>query len=429
MSSSIIVGLQWGDEGKGKITDLLAKKSDYVIRYQGGNNAGHSLHIGLESFILHLIPSGVAYSGKKCIIAPGVVVDPGSLLEELKMLENRGLDTSGVFLANRAHITLPYHRLLDDYKEEFRGVQFIGTTHRGIGPTYEDQSARIGIRAIDLLDEKKFYEKLKSNLEYKNRIINCVYGKSPMDFQSIYEEYLDYADKLRPRIIDSVYEIHQDLKDGKKLIFEGAQAILLDITYGTYPYVTTSSPSTGGVCIGAGVPPTALKNLIGVTKSYCTRVGSGPFPTELKDSIAEKLRYKGCEYGSTTKRLRRCGWLDLVALRYACMINGINHLVITKLDVLTGFDKLRIATAYKKLDHSLTDQFPSSSEVLEEILPVYIDLPGWQEDISQITSYESLPKNCKEYLKFIEKFIGIELDIISVGPDRKQNIIKKSDLF
>ncbi len=429
MFSSIIVGLQWGDEGKGKITDLLAEKSDYIIRYQGGNNAGHSLHINRESFVLHLIPSGVVHSGKKCLIASGVVVDPRALLEELGMLESRGLDTSGVFLANRAHITLPYHRLLDDYKEELRGARSIGTTRRGIGPTYEDQSARIGIRAIDLLDEKIFYEKLKINLEYKNRIIDCVYGKSPMDFQPIYEEYMGYADKLRPRIIDSVYEIHQALKSGKKLLFEGAQAILLDIAYGTYPYVTTSSPSTGGVCTGAGIPPTALKNFIGVTKAYCTRVGSGPFPTELKDSTAEELRDKGHEYGATTKRPRRCGWLDLVALRYACMINGINHLVMTKLDVLTGFERLRIAIAYEKTDHSRTDQFPASSEALEKMRPVYIDLPGWQENISRVTSYEALPENCKEYLRFIEKFMGIELDIISVGPERRQNIIKKLDLF
>lgn len=429
MSSSIIVGLQWGDEGKGKITDLLAEKSDYIIRYQGGNNAGHSLCVDNESFVLHLIPSGVIHPGKKCLIGPGVVVDPKALLEELQMLEDRHIDTSGVYLANRAHVTLPYHRLLDGYKEELRGNRSIGTTRKGIGPTYEDQTARIGIRFIDLLDEKVFYEKLKANLEYKNQIIDCIYGKNRIDFEPIYQEYIGYADKLRPRIIDSVYEMHQALEEKKKLLFEGAQAILLDIAYGTYPYVTTSSPSTGGVCTGAGIPPSALKNFIGVTKAYCTRVGSGPFPTELQDATADKLREKGREYGATTKRPRRCGWLDLVALRYACMINGINHLVMTKLDVLSGFETLRVAIAYKKPDESLTDRFPCSTEALEQMQPVYVDFPGWQRDISQLTSYEDLPENCKKYLGFIEEFMKVKLSVVSLGPDRSQNIIIKPILL
>ncbi|XOD69080.1 MAG: adenylosuccinate synthase [Flavobacteriales bacterium AspAUS03] len=425
MPSSVIVGLQWGDEGKGKITDLLAKESDYIVRYQGGNNAGHSLHIDGHAFTLHLIPSGLIHPGKKCIIGPGVVVDPAALIQEIKSLESQGINTSQVYLAQRAHLTLPYHRLLDEYKEEFRGDRSIGTTRRGIGPTYEDQTARIGIRAVDLLYIEVFRKKLANNIRFKNRIITQIYGKKPLDFETVYEEYARYAKILRPRIIDAVYEIHHALVDEKKILFEGAQAILLDVAYGTYPYVTTSSPSTGGVCTGSGVPPTVLKNLIGIAKAYCTRVGSGPFPTELTDKTGELLRKKGHEYGATTQRARRCGWLDLLALKYACMINGINHLIITKLDVLSGFKKIRVCTAYQTPNGRQIDYFPAATEVLERVQPVYTELPGWQEDISQITQYEDLPIHCKCYLKFIEDQIGLKAAIISIGPDRCQNIIKK----
>lgn len=426
MPGSVIVGLQWGDEGKGKITDLLAKESDYVVRYQGGNNAGHSLHIDGHSFVLHLIPSGVIHPGKKCIIGPGVVVDPAALIKELNGLESRGIDTSQVYLAQRAHLTLPYHHLLDRYKEELRGERSIGTTRRGIGPTYEDQIARIGIRTVDLLNLEIFREKLAQNVEYKNRIITQIYRKPGLDFEAMYDEYVRYAETLRPRIIDAIHEVHNALDQGKEILFEGAQAILLDIAYGTYPYVTTSSPSTGGVCTGCGIPPTALKNLIGVSKAYCTRVGSGPFPTEIKDKMGEKLREIGNEYGATTQRRRRCGWLDLVALKYACMINGINHLVITKLDVLSKFEKIQVCTAYQTADGTQTDRFPVSTELLENARPIYTDLSGWKEDISHITSYEDLPKACKKYLEFIENRLGMKIAIISVGPDRNQNITKKN---
>ncbi|XCI75720.1 MAG: adenylosuccinate synthase [Flavobacteriales bacterium] len=424
MPSSVIVGLQWGDEGKGKITDLLAKESDYVVRYQGGNNAGHSLHIDEHVFTLHLIPSGLIHPGKKCIIGPGVVVDPAALIQELKSLEFQGINTSQVYLAQRAHLTLPYHRLLDGYKEELRGDRSIGTTRRGIGPTYEDQTARIGIRAVDLLCLEVFREKLANNIRFKNRIITHIYGKEPLDFEAVYEEYVRYAEILRPRIIDAVYEIHRALAEGKKILFEGAQAILLDVAYGTYPYVTTSSPSTGGACTGGGIPPTALKNLIGVAKAYCTRVGSGPFPTELTDKTGELLREKGYEYGATTQRARRCGWLDLLALKYACMINGINHLIITKLDVLSGFENIQVCTAYQTPNGRQIDHFPAATEVLERVQPVYTEIPGWQEDISQITQYEDLPVHCKNYLKFIEDQLGLKTAIISIGPDRRQHIIK-----
>ncbi|XOD67203.1 MAG: adenylosuccinate synthase [Flavobacteriales bacterium Tduv] len=425
MPSSVIVGLQWGDEGKGKITDLLAKGSNYVVRYQGGNNAGHSLHVDGRGFVLHLIPSGVIHPGKKCIIGPGVVLDPAALIKELNALESHGVDTSQVYVAQRAHLTLPYHHLLDQYKEELRGERSIGTTRRGIGPTYEDQIARIGIRSVDLLNLEIFREKLNQNIECKNRIITQIYGKPALNFETIYDEYARYAETLRPRIIDAVHEIHDALDQGKEILFEGAQAILLDIAYGTYPYVTTSSPSTGGVCTGSGIPPTALKDLIGVAKAYCTRVGSGPFPTELTDKVGEKLREIGHEYGSTTQRPRRCGWLDLVALKYACMINGINHLVITKLDVLSKFKKIQICTVYQTAEEAKIDRFPVATESLENVRPIYANLPGWQEDICHITRYEDLPEACKKYLEFIEGQLGMNISIISVGPERNQNIIKK----
>jgi adenylosuccinate synthase len=426
MSLSVIVGLQWGDEGKGKITDLLSKKSDYIIRYQGGNNAGHSLKIKNEIFTLHLIPSGVIHTGKKCIIGPGVVVDPSSLIDELKILNYRGIDTKKIYLSQRSHITMPYHSLLDTYQEEFLGKNLIGTTKKGIGPTYEDQTSRIGIRFIDLMNKNIFYKKLKNNIYFKNNLFKKIYGKKGMNFEKIYKKYIYYANKLRPRIIDSVYIIQNAIQNGKNILFEGAQATLLDIMYGTYPYVTTSYPSAGGVCIGTGVPPNTLKKIIGVAKAYSTRVGCGPFPTELKNKIGELIRRKGNEYGSTTSRPRRCGWIDLVALKYSCMINGINYLILTKIDVLSGLQKIRVNIGYKNNKGKKIEYFPCSVELLEKVKPIYINLPGWEEDLSKINNYKYLPINCKKYIHFIENFIKKNINIISVGPDRKQNIFKKN---
>ncbi|WP_185856273.1 adenylosuccinate synthase [Blattabacterium cuenoti] len=426
MPSNVIVGLQWGDEGKGKITDLLSKNSDYVIRYQGGNNSGHSIHIKKNYLILHLIPSGVIYPHIKCIIGPGVVIDPKYLLQEIKEIESIGINTSKVFLAKRAHITMPYHRLLDQYKEEALGDRSIGTTHRGIGPTYEDKIARMGIRVLDFLNLKTFYKKLKNNLEYKNQIITKIYKRKPLSFESIYEEYIEYSKTLLPRIIDAVYELHDAFKKKKKILFEGAQAMLLDINYGTYPYVTPSSPSTGGVCIGSGVPPIFLKNFIGVAKAYCTRVGYGPFPTEIKNHISEIIRQKGNEYGATTKRPRRCGWLDLLSLKYSCMVNGINHLMITKLDVLSELELIKVCIGYKNNGKKI-QYFPANLK--ENIEAIYVDFTGWKRNISHIQEYDDLPINCKKYITFIEGYLDLEILLISIGSERNQNIIKNKSSF
>ncbi|WP_185858650.1 adenylosuccinate synthase [Blattabacterium cuenoti] len=427
MPSNVIVGLQWGDEGKGKITDLLSKNSDYVIRYQGGNNSGHSIHIKNRNFILHLIPSGVLYSYVKCIVGPGVVVDPKSFIQEIRDLESIGINTSKVFLAKRAHITMPYHRLLDLYKEEYLGNRSIGTTHRGIGPTYEDKIGRMGIRALDFLDLKDFSKKLKYNIDFKNKIITKIYKKKPIIFESIYEEYIEYAKILSDRIIDAVYEIHDAFRNEKKILFEGAQAMLLDINYGTYPYVTTSSTSTGGVCTGCGIPPNFLKNFIGITKAYCTRVGYGPFPTEIVDRVSAIIRKKGNEYGATTKRPRRCGWLDLIALQYSCMINGINYLIITKLDVLSELEVIKVCIEYE-CKGKILKKFPLNLDQ-NIIKGVYIDFPGWKIDISHIHEYKNLPDNCKKYIKFIEDYLSLEVLLISVGSERNQNIIKNKSSF
>lgn len=423
MPLSVIVGLQWGDEGKGKMTDLLANEVDYVIRYQGGNNAGHSLNINGKIFTLHLIPSGVIYSNKQCIIGPGVVINPKHLIKELNELEKYGINTSNIYIAQRAHITLPYHILLDSYKEISLKDKLIGTTLKGIGPTYEDQISRTGIRMIDLIDKKIFLEKLSINISFKNLIFQKIYNVSPLNLEDIYNEYIKYADILRHRIIDSVYTIHHAIENGKKILFEGAQGMMLDILYGTYPYVTTSSTVTGGVCIGTGIPPTYLKKIIGIFKAYTTRVGYGPFPTELKNKIGDKLRLIGHEYGTTTGRARRCGWLDLVAIKYACMINGINQLIITKLDILSHFQNIQICTQYK-IKNKIINYFPTSIKELQDIQPVYTNFIGWQQNISNINKYENLPKYCQQYIEYIESILKIKIIIISVGPERTQNIFK-----
>ncbi len=423
--SNVIVGLQWGDEGKGKITDVLAAKSDYVVRYQGGNNAGHSVYIGENSFVLHLIPSGIAYPDKKCIIGDGVVVDPKALLKEFSGLEKKGIDTTQVFLSSRAHLIMPYHILIDTYREEARGADKIGTTKRGIGPCYEDRVARTGIQAVDLLFPEILEKKLRKNIEAKNEILTKLYSKTPMNLEEIMEEYMAYGKQLKSRIIDGVFDVNKAIKKGKKVLFEGAQALLLDVTYGTYPFVTSSNPSTGGVSVGTGVPPTALKHLIGIAKAYCTRVGEGPFPTELFDKNGAHMAKVGHEFGATTGRPRRCGWLDLPALKYACMINGVNNLVITKLDVLSGLKEVEVCTAYKNKEGKVIDFFPACTESFKDLEPVYETLPGWNEDIMNITSYYELPEKAKDYIRFIEKQIDLEVSIISVGPDRTQNIIRK----
>lgn len=428
MSTYVVVGLQYGDEGKGKITDVLSAKSDYVVRFQGGDNAGHTVYAGEEKFVLHLLPSGVLQCKGKCIIANGVVVNPKSFIKEVGEIESKGMRTDHIFISRRAHVIMPYHILLDTYREEELGGTQIGTTKKGIGPCYEDKIARIGIRMVDLLNPEILRDKIEKNLRVKNSLFEKYYDKPTLDVEEIYNEYLAIGKLLQERIVDTELELNEAIRDGKNVLFEGAQALMLDIDFGTYPYVTSSSPSTGGVCTGAGVPPTALQNLIGVAKAYCTRVGNGPFPSELDNELGEKIRQIGGEFGATTGRPRRTGWLDLVSLKHACMINGINNLVITKLDVLTGIENLKIVTHYKTEDGKIIDYFTSSTEKLYNYEPIYQDLPGWNEDLTKVRSYDELPDTAQKYIEFIEKYLGINVYLVSVGPERSQNIIRK-ELF
>lgn len=428
MSTYVVVGLQYGDEGKGKITDVLSAKSDYVVRFQGGDNAGHTVYVGDEKFVLHLLPSGVLQCKGKCVIANGVVVNPKAFIHEIEEIEKRGLKTDHIFISRRAHVIMPYHILLDTYREEEEGGTQIGTTKKGIGPCYEDKIARVGIRMIDLLNPEILREKIEKNLKVKNALFEKYYGKPALNIDEVYREFLDIGQQLKNRIVDTELELNEAIKEGKNILFEGAQALMLDIDFGTYPFVTSSSPSTGGVCTGAGIPPTSLQNLIGVAKAYCTRVGNGPFPSELNDELGEKIRQVGHEFGATTGRPRRTGWLDLVSLKHACMINGINNLVITKLDVLTGIKNLKIVTKYKTEDNKIIDYFTSSTTKLYDYEPIYEVLDGWDEDITKARSYEELPENAKKYIEFIENYLGINVYLVSVGPERSQNIIRK-DLF
>lgn len=428
MATYVVVGLQYGDEGKGKITDVLSAKSDYVVRFQGGDNAGHTVYAGEEKFVLHLLPSGVLQCKGKCIIANGVVVNPKAFLKEIGQIEEKGMRTDHVFISRRAHVIMPYHILLDTYREEEEGGTQIGTTKKGIGPCYEDKIARVGIRMVDLLNPEVLAEKIKKNLKTKNSLFEKYFEKPKLDFDEIYNEFLALGETLKDRIVDTEVELNEAIHDGKNILFEGAQAAMLDIDFGTYPYVTSSSPTTGGVCSGAGVPPTSLQNLIGVAKAYTTRVGNGPFPTELNDEIGEEMRKVGHEFGATTGRPRRCGWLDLVSLKHATMINGINNLVITKLDVLSGLSILKIATKYKTEDGKIIDYFTSSTTKLYNYEPIYEELEGWTEDITNARTYDELPANAKKYIEFIEKHLGINVYLVSVGPERTQNIIRK-ELF
>jgi len=423
MSSAVIIGTQWGDEGKGKITDYLAEKADVVVRYQGGNNAGHTVELKDKRYKLHLIPSGILYKGKLCIIGNGTVIDPEALIEEINGLIRDGIDVSGLRISDRAHIIFPYHKKFDDLEENLKGHKDIGTTRKGIGPAYADKHERIGIRMCDLINKNVFEEKLRANLEKKNKILERIYGEKPYDFKEMLDRYLEYAEILRKYITDTSVVVYNAIKEGKKVLFEGAQGTLLDIDLGTYPYVTSSHPIAGGVCIGAGIGPTMIDRVIGVVKAYTTRVGKGPFPTELKDEIGNYIREKGYEYGTTTGRPRRCGWLDLVIIRYAIRVSGITDLAITKLDTLGGIDKIKICTAYRYKGDLIYD-FPACLEMLAECEPVYEEFDGWDEDISGIRNYSELPYNCRVYLERIEELCETKISIMSVGPKRDQTIIK-----
>ncbi|MCJ8341866.1 MAG: adenylosuccinate synthase [Cetobacterium sp.] len=424
MAGYVVVGTQWGDEGKGKIIDVLGHKADYVVRFQGGNNAGHTVVVNGEKFILHLLPSGMLHGKGKCIIGPGVVVDPKVLLKEIATLEEKGAKVDHLFISDRAHLIMPYHVQLDILKEEKSGANKIGTTKRGIGPCYADKFSRVGIRAVDLLDMNIFGEKLQRNLEEKNELFAKIYNAPEMSYEEIFEEYKGYAEKLKHRIIDSVPEINEALDQDKFVLFEGAQAMMLDINYGTYPYVTSSSPTSGGVTTGVGVSPRKIDRVIGVMKAYTTRVGEGPFVTELNDDLGEKIRQIGGEFGATTGRPRRCGWLDLVVGKYAVQINGLTDVVITKIDVLSGLDTIKICTGYD-IEGKVYTTVPASTELVAKAKPIYEELPGWTEDITQMKNYDELPENCKKYIKRMEEILGCQITVVSVGPDRTQNIFLK----
>lgn len=421
MSGFVVIGTQWGDEGKGKIIDVVSEKADLIVRYQGGNNAGHTVVIGKEKFILHLIPSGILNGEGICVIGPGVVIDPKVLLKEIELLEAKGINTKRLLISDRAHVIMPYHKIIDAANEAKSGDNKIGTTKRGIGPTYADKINRCGIRICDLLEDETFKRKLKMNIEEKNIYFDKIYTTESVSFEEIYNEYSGYIEKLKDRVVDSVVMVNNYLKQGKNVLFEGAQGTMLDVDYGTYPYVTSSSPVSGGAATGAGVPPTAIQKVVGVMKAYVTRVGEGPFPTELKDATGEKIREIGGEFGATTGRPRRCGWFDGVIGRYSVMINGISDIVLTKIDVLTGFENIRVAYAYE-IDGVRYDSVPASLTKLEKVKPIYEDLPGWTEDISEIKNFNELPENTKKYVRRLEEILETRISMVSVGPRRDQNI-------
>ncbi len=422
MSGIVIVGAQWGDEGKGKITDLLAERADAVIRFQGGNNAGHTIVRNGETWKFHLMPSGILYPGKTCVIGNGVVVDPKVLTEELDELRHRGVDTSGLRVSANAHLIMPYHMMLDDAGEARLGKLKIGTTRRGIGPAYADKASRIGIRVQDLLDEKILKKKIVAALEPKRLALRPFARDPRLDLQSITEEYLAYGRRLYEHIADTTTLVWDRLDADQIVIFEGAQGALLDLDHGTYPFVTSSNPIAAAACIGSGVGPKDIDEVWGICKAYSTRVGSGPFPTELDDALGEELRQRGGEFGTTTGRSRRTGWLDLVALRYAARLNSMTALVVTKLDVLSGLDKIKVCTRYKGEDGAEFETYPYHQTVLHHARGEYVELDGWDEDISDARSEEELPENARAYLRFMEEFIGVPIVLISVGPGREQTM-------
>jgi len=420
MPGIVIVGAQWGDEGKGKVVDLLAERAEAIIRFQGGNNAGHTIVREGETWKFHLIPSGILYPGKTCIIGNGVVVDPKVLTSEIDGLRARGIDVSGLKVSANAHLIMPYHLLLDQAGEAKLGKLEIGTTKRGIGPCYADKSARLGIRMQDLLDEKILKKKIAAALEPKQLTLRP-YAKDPaLDLHSMTEEYLTYGHRLEPHIADTAAMAWDALDSGRIVLFEGAQGALLDIDHGTYPFVTSSNPVAGAACIGAGVGPKDISEVLGITKAYTTRVGAGPFPSELDDEVGEEIRRRGGEFGTTTGRPRRTGWLDIVALRYAARINGLTQLAVTKLDVLSGFDRIKVATRYRGAEEAEFTTFPYHQSVLHQARAVYEELPGWTEDIGEARTESDLPQAARDYLAFIAEQIGVPVSLVGVGPGREQ---------
>ena len=422
MANVVVIGAQWGDEGKGKITDLLSRSADVVVRYQGGVNAGHTIVVDNKVLKLHLIPSGILYNNTTCLIGSGTVVDPKVLLKEIDMLRENGIDISGLKLSSTSHVTMPYHRILDEAIEAARGTHKIGTTGRGIGPTYADKSQRNGVRVRDLLDEERLRNALEIPLKEKNGLLEKIYKIPPLDEKEIIQEYIEFGKRLESHIVDCTRTIHSAAKDKKNILFEGAQGTLLDLDHGTYPYVTSSNPISGGACIGAGVGPTLIDRVIGVAKAYTTRVGEGPFPTELQGSINDQLCDRGGEFGTTTGRRRRCGWFDGVIGKYAVYVNGLDCLAITKLDVLDELDEIQVCVAYE-LNGKIIDYFPTNSDDLKKCKPIFKKLQGWQCSTADCRKLSDLPEGAMNYLRFLAELMEVPIAIVSLGANRDQTIV------
>ncbi|MGB7946558.1 MAG: adenylosuccinate synthase [Candidatus Binatia bacterium] len=427
MANVAIIGAQWGDEGKGKVVDLFTEDADIVVRFQGGNNAGHTLVVDGKKTVLHLIPSGALHPGKLCVIGNGVVVDPEILIEEIDALQKQGhlTDEASICISEQAHLIMPYHKSIDLARERLRGKGKIGTTGRGIGPAYEDKVARVGIRFIDLLEEDTFREKLQHNIEEKNIYLKAILKEKPLAFEEIHVRYEEFRERLKHYVTNTGILLEREMRAGKRALFEGAQGTLLDVDHGTYPYVTSSNTTIGGLCSGSGVGPQYIQQVIGISKAYTTRVGSGPFPTELDGADGETLRREGSEFGATTGRSRRCGWFDAVSVRHAVRMNGMTGIALTKLDVLTGFKKIPLCTAYRYNGKVLND-FPASSKVMKDAQPVYEEMAGWDSPLDHVRKMSDLPAAAQKYVGRLEEIIGIEIILVSVGPGRDQTILLKN---
>lgn len=419
MSSVVVVGTQWGDEGKGKITDFLSENAEVISRYQGGDNAGHTIKFDGETFKLQLIPSGIFYKEKISVIGNGVVVNPKSIVTELKYLHDRGINTDNLRISDRCHIILPYHIQLDTYQEESKGDNKIGTTNKGIGPAYMDKAARVGIRMADLLDKEIFEERLRINLEEKNRMFTKMYGGEALNFDDIFEEYYEYGQQIKQYVTDTSYLVNEALDNNKNVLFEGAQGVMLDIDHGTYPFVTSSNPIAGGTTVGGGVGPAKINKVIGVCKAYTSRVGDGPFPTELFDEVGEQIRTVGREFGTVTGRPRRVGWFDAVVMNHSKRVSGITNLSLNSIDVLSGLETVKICTAYE-LDGKVINHYPASLKELERCKPIFEEMPGWSEDVTACKTLEELPETARHYVQRVSELVGVRISTFSVGPDRTQ---------
>ncbi len=427
MSTLVIVGAQWGDEAKGKLVDVLGEQADMVVRYSGGNNAGHTVIVGKQEYRFQLIPAGILHPHVTAIIGSGMVVCPKGLIEELERTRAQGASLGTLRVSSSAHVVFPYHLMLDRLEEEARGENKIGTTSRGIGPAYQDKVARIGIRMGEFIQPQMFRHRFQEVLSYKNRLLQ-MFGEKPLAFDELHAEYAAYAEQIAPYVTDTDRLVQEAVEENRKVLFEGAQGALLDLDAGTYPYVTSSHPIAGGACLGTGIGPLAIRSVLGVCKAYSTRVGSGPLPTELHDDIGEAIRQKGKEFGTITGRSRRCGWLDLVSLRYSCRLNSLSGLVVTRLDVLSGLPSLKVATSYR-IHGALTDTVPAGTDVYAEACPIYEEMPGWDEPLRGTRNYEDLPATCRRYLDFIADRTGVPVAVVSIGPERDETIVVRPELI